>query len=70
MFLDGRDKTQWAVEAWEVSLMTSMMIIGFSILVLLLVGIRKLGFRHPLALSSYFHIGLTLLLVALVMVIL
>ena len=66
LFIDGRDKAQWAAEAWDVSLMTAMMIVGFSGLVLLLVKIRSLGMRHILALSSMFHIALAMVLTGLV----
>ncbi|MCB1756348.1 MAG: hypothetical protein KDJ38_12545 [Gammaproteobacteria bacterium] len=70
LLVEGRDKIQWSVEAWGVSLLTGAVIIGYSALVLLLVKLRGGDFRHVLALSSFFHIGLTLLLVALVAVIL
>ncbi len=70
LVLDEREKAQWAVEAWDVSLMTAGMIIGFSLLVLLLVMLRDLGVKHILALSSFFHIALSLLLTLLVLVIL
>jgi hypothetical protein len=63
--LDGRDKTQWVVEALDVSLMTGALIIGYSALVLLLVKYRQLGSKHLLALSSYAHIVISLGLVVL-----
>ncbi|HBR96634.1 MAG TPA: hypothetical protein DD979_04560 [Gammaproteobacteria bacterium] len=65
-FLDGRDKVQWSVEAWEVSVLTAILIIGFNALVLILVWFRALGMRHPLALSAAGHIALSLVLTSLV----
>ncbi len=70
LIIDGRDKVQWAVEAWDVSLMTAAMIIGFSVLVLILVVVRKLGLKNILTLSSIFHITLAICLMVLVAVIL
>ncbi len=60
LFLDGRDKVQWAVEAWDVSSMTATIIIIYSFLVLLLVRVKDPSFSHKLAISSYIHIILAL----------
>ena len=60
LFLDGRDKVQWAVEAWDVSTMTAATIIIYSALVLLLVRVKEPSFVHKLAISSYIHIVLAL----------
>ncbi len=68
LFIDGRDKVQWASEAWSVSVMTAMLIVGFCILVLLLVSYRSLGMKHMLAISSYIHILLAAMLTVLVAV--
>lgn len=66
LFLDGRDKVQWSVEAWEVSRLTALLIVGYSLLVLLLVKLKRLLPLHILALSSYLHIALSAVLVLLV----
>lgn len=60
LFLDGRDKVQWSVEAWDVSTLTAATIIIYSALVLLLVRVKDPSFVHKLAISSYIHIVLAL----------
>ncbi len=66
LVLERRDKIQWSLEAWEVTLMTAAVVIPFSALVLLLVKVKHLGLKHILEISSYFHVVLSVSLVILV----
>ncbi len=69
LFLDGRDKANWALEALEVSVWVGGTISVFSLLVLLYAKIKKLPAMHLLSLSGWLHLVVAILLTLTVFVI-
>lgn len=62
LFLDGRDKANWALEATDVSVPVGSSIALFSVLVLLYAKWKGLTGRHLLKVSSWIHLVLSIVL--------
>ena len=60
--VDGRDKLNWSLEAPTVGLWVFLGMVIYSVLVLAYVRLRGGSWRHPLSISSFFHIILAVLL--------
>jgi len=69
LILDGRDKSNWALEATDVALFVGGSIALFSVLVLVYTRIKGLAHSHLLALSGWIHLLLAIALTITVFVI-
>jgi len=69
LFIDGGDKRKWSDEALEVGLMVLAIIVGMNVLVMLYAYFHRLKLSHLLWVSPFVHIGLTLVLTALIAIV-
>lgn len=60
--LEERDKFNWSLEAGEVAVWVGATILAYCALVLLYVRLKKAPWLHPLAVSSYGHALIAILL--------
>lgn len=60
--LEGRDRFNWSLEAESVALWVSLVVIALCVVVLLYVRLKKCDWLHPLAISSYGHSLIAILL--------
>lgn len=60
--LEGKDRFNWSLEAESVALWVGLTIVGYCVLVLLYIRLKRANWLHPLGVSSFGHTLIAILL--------